>query len=78
MAAILGDPTRSDARGAQVRRAAGKLWMENQKAVLARITDLATQDQPSDMVACQQNDIDNRIEEEGCEKKTKKMKTQPA
>mmetsp|Transcript_5901 Transcript_5901/g.16581 ORF Transcript_5901/g.16581 Transcript_5901/m.16581 type:complete len:195 (+) Transcript_5901:1109-1693(+) len=60
----------------QVRRAAGKLWMENQKAVLARITDLATQDQPSDMVACQQNDIDNKIEEEGCEKKTTKMKTQ--
>ena len=42
--------------------------MENKKAVLAHITDLATQEQPS---------IDNRIEDERCEKKTRKMKTQP-
>ena len=59
----------------QVRRAAGKLWMQDQKAVLSRITDLVTQDQPRDMVACQQNDIDHRIEDEEKEKKTKKMKT---
>ena len=25
---------------------------------------LVTQDQPSDLVACQQNDVDNRIEDE--------------
>ena len=60
----------------QVHQVAGKLYMENKKAVLARVTDLATQDQPSDIVACQKNDIDNRIEEEGCEKKTERMKTQ--
>ena len=36
----------------QVRRAAGKLWMQDQKAILSRITDLVTQDQPSDLVAC--------------------------
>ena len=58
----------------QVRRAAGKLFMQNKEAVLARIMDLATQDQPSDIVACQ-NDIEN-IDEEVCEKKTKRMKTQ--
>jgi len=62
----------------QVRRAAGKLFLQNKEAVLARIMDLATQDQPSDIVACQKNDIDNRIEEEVCEKKTKRMKTQHA
>ena len=49
----------------QVRRAAGKLWMEDQKAILSRITDLVSHDQPSDLVARQQNDIDN-------EKKTKR------
>ena len=46
-----------------------------QKAVLSRITDLVTQDQPRDLVACKQNDIENRIEDEENEKKTKKMKT---
>ena len=44
--------------------------MEDQKATLSRITNLVTQDQPSDLVACQQNDIDNRIEDEDNEKKT--------
>ena len=58
----------------KVRRAAGKLFLQNKEAVLARIMDLATQDQPSDIVACQ-NDIEN-IDEEVCEKKTKRMKTQ--
>ena len=51
--------------------------MQDQKAILSRITDLVTQElsqQPIDLVACQQNDIDNRIEDEDNEKKTKKMK----
>ena len=55
---------------------AGKLWMQDQKAVLSRITDLVNQDEPSDLVACYKNDIDtiHRIEDEEKEKKTKKMK----
>ena len=50
--------------------------MEDQKAILSRITDLVSHDQPSDLVACQQNDIDNdnKIEDEDSEKKTKNMK----
>ena len=50
--------------------------MQDEKAVLSRITDLITQDEPRDLVACQQNDIDtiHRIEDAEKEKKTKKMK----